>query len=117
MIIMTDVLETIIGSSPGTKTHAPLLTAIAQKTRLEGIAFVAKRDHFVPTPHRILDKDGKFVSHHFKEWMRDKLDQQRGDHYAVWQRYKDAGYLLTERIPVSLYLIHDGAAIRRTSCN
>jgi hypothetical protein len=104
---MTDILETIIASTPVIKNHSTLLAAIAEKTALTGIAFITMRDHFVPVPHRILDQDGKFVSHNFREWMRDKIEQHRGDYLAVWQTYKDAGYLVTECVPVMLYLVHD----------
>jgi hypothetical protein len=84
-MIATDILETIVGSSPVTDKHDALLAAISRETPLERIAFITKRDHFVPRPHRILGRDGsKIVSHNFKEWMQDKLDQQRGDHLAVW---------------------------------
>jgi hypothetical protein len=106
-MIANDVLETIIGSSPVTKKHDALLAATAGKTPLDEIAFITKRDRFAPRPHRILDRDGNFVSHDFKEWMRAKLDQQRGDYLAVWQTYKDAGYIMTECVPVMLYLAHD----------
>jgi hypothetical protein len=104
---MTDVLETIVGSSPLTKKHGALLSAITQKTALHDIALVTTRDHFVPMPHRILDRDGEVISHNFEEWMRDKLDRHHGDHVAVWQVYKGAGYIMTEREPVMLYLVHD----------
>jgi hypothetical protein len=104
---MTDALDTIIGSSPVTKKHGALLSAIAQKTALHEIALVTMRDHFVPMPHRILDGAGEVVSHSFEEWMRDKLDRHHGDHVAVWQEYKGAGYVMTERVPVMTYLVHD----------
>jgi hypothetical protein len=39
--------------------------------------------------------------------MRDKLDRHHGDHVTVWQVYKGAGYVMTEREPVLLYLVHD----------
>jgi hypothetical protein len=107
MPIMTDDLETIIGSSPVTKKHGALLSAIAQKTALHNIAFVITRDHFVAMAHRILDRDGNFISHNFREWMQDKLDQHHGDHVGVWQEYKDASYVMTERVPAMLYLVHD----------
>jgi hypothetical protein len=90
-----------------TKKHEALLAAIAEKTPLDGVAFITMRDHFAAMPHRILDQDGNLVSHNFKEWMRDKIDQHRGDHLAVWQTYKDAGYIMTECVPVMLYLVHD----------
>jgi hypothetical protein len=106
-MIMDDVLETIIDSTPVTKKHDALLSAIAAKTPLEGIAFITKRDDFIPIPRRIIDRDGNFVSHNFKQWMRDKLEQQRGDYLAVWQTYKDAHYIVTECVPVMLYLVHD----------
>jgi hypothetical protein len=106
-ISMTDLLETIIGSSPVIKKHDALLAAISEKTPLEGVTFITKRDGFASMPHRILDQDGTFVSHNFREWMRDKIEQHRGDHVAVWQTHKDAGYIMTERIPISLYLVHD----------
>jgi hypothetical protein len=106
-IIMTDLLETIVGSSPVTRKHGALLSAIAHKTVLHDIALVTTRDHFVPMPHRILDRGGEVISHNFEEWMRDKLDRHHGDHVAVWQVYKGAGYVMTEREPVMRYLVHD----------
>jgi hypothetical protein len=106
-MIDTDVLETIIGSSPVTKKHDALLSAVAEKTFLREIAFVTKRNDFMPMPRRILDRDGNLVAKNFKEWMRDRLEQQRGDYLAVWQTYKDAGYVMTECVPVMLYLVHD----------
>jgi hypothetical protein len=47
------------------------------------------------------------VSHNSEEWMRDKLDRHHGDHVQVWQEYKGAGHVMTERVPVMLYLVHD----------
>jgi hypothetical protein len=104
---MTDLLETVIASSPVTKKHGALLAAIAQKTALHDIALVTARDNFVPMPHRILDGAGDVIAHNFKEWMREKLDRHRGDHVQVWEEYRGAGYVMTERVPVMLYLVHD----------
>jgi hypothetical protein len=106
-ITMTDLLETIIRSSPVTKNHDALIATIAEKTSLSEVSFITMRDHFVSMPHRILDQDGNFVSHNFKEWMRDKIEQHRGDHLAVWETHKDDGYVMTERVPVMIYLVHD----------
>lgn len=105
--VNVDILETVVASAPVNQKHGPLIAAIASRTDMHGIANVTTREHFVPTPHRILDQDGNVVAQDFQEWMTDQIDRRRGDYLAVWEEFKDSGYLMTEREPILLYFAHD----------
>lgn len=104
--LQTDVLSTIVASTPVTRHHADLLTAFATRSDYRAASYVMLRDTFGEQPARVLDADGGEVSSDYRAWIDGQL-QFHGSARAVWEAHKDAGYWLSEVQPVLLYFVHD----------
>ncbi|WP_018441905.1 hypothetical protein [Trinickia symbiotica] len=103
----TDVLETIVASVPVTKNHTDLLTAFATRTDYRGARHVKTRDEFGARPARILDADDCEIAPDYYAWIEAELAAHGGSARAVWEAHKDAGYRLTEVLPLLHYFVQD----------
>lgn len=97
--LQTDVLATIVASTPVTPKHAELLAAFASRTDYRGARYVMTRDEFGERPARILDADDRVIAADYRTWIEAELEQHGGSVRAVWAAHKDAGYRLTEVRP------------------
>ncbi|MDR6412299.1 hypothetical protein ACOCG7_33930 (plasmid) [Paraburkholderia sp. DD10] len=105
--LQTDVLSTIVATTPVTKSHAQLLAAFATRTDYRGTRYVKTRDEFGEQPARILGADGSAVAADYHAWIDAQLAAHGGSAREVWRAHKDAGYLLVEIQPVLHYFVHD----------
>ncbi|QCP55079.1 hypothetical protein FAZ95_38735 [Trinickia violacea] len=105
--LQTDVLATIVATTPVTKKHADLLTAFATRTDYRGARYVMTRDEFGERPARVLTADGREIAADYRAWIDAQLAAHSGSVRAVWLAHKDAGYQLTEIQPVLHYFVHD----------
>ncbi|ONC41686.1 hypothetical protein AQ914_18215 [Burkholderia pseudomallei] len=105
--LQTDVLATIVATTPVTKRHADLLTALATRTEYRGARYVLTRDVYSERPARIIDADDREIAADYHAWIDAQLEANGGSVRAVWEAHKDAGYRLTEIRPLLHYFVHD----------
>lgn len=60
--LQTDVLATIVATTPVTPKHADLLTAFATRTEFRGARHVKSRDEFGARPARVIDANGREIA-------------------------------------------------------
>ncbi|WP_175914682.1 hypothetical protein [Burkholderia metallica] len=104
--LQTDVLTTIVATTPVTPKHADLLTTFATRTQFRGARHVKARDEFGAQPTRIIDADGHEIAADYRAWIDAQL-AALGSAREVWLAHKDAGYQLVEIEPVLHYFVHD----------
>lgn len=104
--LQTDVLVTIVATTPVTSKHADLLTAFATRTEFRGARHVVTRDAFGSRPARILDAGGREIAADYRAWIDAQLDAHGGSASAVWETHQDAGYQLVECQPALHYFVH-----------
>ncbi|AJY38111.1 hypothetical protein I6G56_01000 (plasmid) [Burkholderia humptydooensis] len=105
--LQTDVLATIVATTPVTPKHAELLTAFATCTEFRGARHVKMRDAFGAQPARVIDANGREIAADYRAWIDAQLAVHGGSVRAVWFAYKEAGYRLVEIEPVLHYFMHD----------
>ncbi|VVD30909.1 hypothetical protein [Paraburkholderia dioscoreae] len=105
--VQTDILETVVASAPVELRHAALLAALATRTEFRSPAYVTSRDSYGAHPARVFDAAGALVADNYRDWIRSEIDARNGDVAAVWEHYKDEGYLLSEIQPVLHFFVHD----------
>lgn len=104
--LQTDVLATIVGTTPVTKKHAALLTAFATRTDWRAARYVMTRDTFGPCPSRVIDGEGREIAPDYRTWIDAQL-AEHGSARAVIAAHRDAGYLLVEIQPLLHYFVQD----------
>ncbi|MGZ2749881.1 hypothetical protein [Burkholderia stagnalis] len=102
----TDVLATIVATTPVTPKHTELLTAFATRTEFRGMRYVMTRDDFGEQPARIVDAEGREIAADYRAWIDAQL-AELGSVHEVWYAHKDAGYRLVEIQPRRHYFAHD----------
>lgn len=105
--VHTDIIETIVGSTPVMNGHAALLSAFASRTEYRGLRYVTSRDHWCAQPAQILDRDGLVVATDYREWVQQQLDEFGGDVPSICRAYEEKGYLLAEVQPILHYFVQD----------
>lgn len=105
--LRSDTLETIFATTPVTKNHSALLTALAARTEYRGARYVMTQDMFSNQPARVIDAEGHEIAPDYRVWVNDQLAKHGGSVRGVWLAHKDAGYWLTEIRPVLHYFVHD----------
>lgn len=103
----TDVLATIVATTPVTKKHAALLSEFATRTEFRSVHFVVAGDEDGANPARIVTAEGDEVAPDYRSWVRAQLDAHGGDVAAVCAEHQDKGYLVTEVEPVLHYFAYD----------
>ncbi|KVN19063.1 MULTISPECIES: hypothetical protein [unclassified Burkholderia] len=105
--LQTDVLATIVATTPVTPKHAELLTAFATRTEYRGARHVKARDEFGEQPARIVDADGREIAADYSAWIDAQLAVHGGSVHEVWHAHKDSGYQLVEIQPRRHYFAYD----------
>jgi hypothetical protein len=105
--VHTDVLQTIVASARVEPRHTALLAALATRTEFRSTAYVTSRDTYVAHPGKVFDASGGLIADSYHDWIESKIAANNGDTGAVWERYKDKGYLLSEVQPVLHFFAYD----------
>lgn len=104
--LQTDVLATIVATTPVTSKHADLLTAFATRTEFRSARHVKMRGEFGAQPARIIDVDGREIAADYRAWIDAQL-AELGSAREVGHAHKEAGYQLVEIERVLHYFVHD----------
>jgi Arc/MetJ family transcription regulator len=105
--LQTDVLATIVATTPVTAKHAALQAAFATRTGWRGARYVMTRDTYSEWPARVIDREGREVAPDYGTWIDAQLAQHSGSVSAVVDAHRESGYLLTEIQPLLHYFVHD----------
>ncbi|WP_244864203.1 hypothetical protein [Paraburkholderia aspalathi] len=105
--VQTDILETVVASAPVELRHTALIAKLATRTEFRSAAYVTSRDTYGASPGRVFDESGTLVADNYRDWIGSEIAAHNGDVGAVWERYKDKGYLLSEVQPVLHFFAHD----------
>ncbi|UVA77132.1 hypothetical protein [Pandoraea commovens] len=105
--LQTDVLETIIGSTPVSKKHTDLLAVFAARTDYRGIRYVTTRDEFGERPARVIGANGEEIASDYYGWIRAELAAHGGSVSRLWTAFKDSRYCLVEVLPLLHYFVYD----------
>ena len=105
--LQTDVLATIVGTTPVTKRHAALLTAFATRTGWRGARYVMTRDIYSDRPSRVIDGEGREIAPDYHAWIDAQLAVHGGSAHEVIDAYRNSGYWLVEVQPLLHYFVHD----------
>ena len=98
-----DVLATIATQTRPGKDHAGLLAALILRAGLTGIKLMCVRDG-ITSPGRVFDADNNVIAENRTKWFHSEFGAANGNAKAVWERYKDAGLLVSEQQMELLYL-------------
>ncbi|QBR04175.1 hypothetical protein [Paraburkholderia pallida] len=104
--LQTDVLATIVATTPVTKKHAALLTAFATRTDWRAARYVMTRDIYSDWPARVIDGEGREIAPDYRAWIDAQL-AEHGSVSAVVDAHRESGYWLTEIRPLLHYFVHD----------
>jgi hypothetical protein len=55
----------------------------------------------------VFDASGGLIADSYHDWIESEIAANNGDTGAVWERYKDKGYLLSEVQPVLHFFAYD----------
>ncbi len=105
--LQTDVLATIVATTPVTPKHTELLTAFATRTEFRGARYAVTRDEFSERPARVIDADGREIADDYCAWIDEQLDAHGGSVQDLLLAHQDAGYQLVEAQPLLHYFVHD----------
>ncbi|AOZ11225.1 hypothetical protein [Cupriavidus malaysiensis] len=105
--LQTDVLATVVATTPVTLKHVALLTAFATRTDFRDARYVTTRDTWSARPARLVTADGIEIASDYRAWVEQQLAEHGGNAEAVCTANRTKGYLLTEVQPVLHYFSHD----------
>lgn len=84
--------------------HVRLVNALSAELDLPDLGLVTNRDHYSPTPGRLLDEFGATVATDWRTWMTEELAGENGNAVAVWERHREKAWTTTEWRKDLLYL-------------
>lgn len=90
-------------SSSSPNGFKPLRHALSEALSLPDLEFVTQRDHYSPTPGRLLDEAGGTISANWRDWIAGELASTDGDAVSVWEKYREKAWITTEWRPAMHY--------------
>ncbi|KWD85131.1 hypothetical protein [Burkholderia ubonensis] len=105
--LQTDVLATIVASTPVAPKHTELLTAFATRTEFRGARYAVTRDEFSERPARVIDAEGHEIAPDYQAWIEGQLAAHGGSVQDLLLAHQASGYQLVEAQPLLHYFVHD----------
>lgn len=99
----SDILETIASNVPVSKGHSKLIDALSQRG-MDGIKLMHARGDMFTGDCRVFDAEHNEVANNYQQWLKAQIDAVDGKARTVYDKYRDAGYLISETPCQLLYL-------------
>lgn len=93
-ILNSKIIAKIASKAPVTCGHQPLLDALSARYPHETFSLVSTRNF--SQDGRIVDSVGSEIARSFHEWIKEQTGGEDSRAQAVWEQYKDTGYIKTE---------------------
>jgi len=103
-ILNKDELAKIATETPYQSDHGLLLAALCTRYPQSEFVFVGTWGEWTSGINGLLDANGNIVSDDFQKWVTAEYEAAGQSALRVWERYKDAGMIITEWQGTTVYI-------------